>query len=166
MTTTPTNPDHSHHAVSHCPPGRATSYLGHLDMRMPSPELPYRGPSCKPPPIRLLPSEPPPYLPFPQKCKCENRAAVLCAAKCGGRPSQTKCPTPTTSTTPSTTSATSSPTPTLCGSRSMPPCDAPYTCIADPNNLGCSLIADCPGLCVRLDGQTCGGFANLQCPAE
>ena len=94
-----------------------------------------------------------------QQCKCLNNAAIACAKKCGGKPTTTKCPTATKTT------ATPSPTPTLCGSRSMPPCpDGRQTCIADPSNLKCSLIADCAGLCVILDGQKCGGIAGLGCP--
>lgn len=48
----------------------------------------------------------------------------------------------------------------------MTPCAADQYCIADPNNLSCSLIADCPGLCVKFDGPLCGGFGNLQCPSK
>ena len=64
------------------------------------------------------------------------------------------------------TIAASTPTPTKCGSRGLPPCpDSRQTCIADPAKLGCSLIGDCPGLCVILDGQTCAGFLGLDCPS-
>lgn len=64
------------------------------------------------------------------------------------------------------TIAASSPTQILCGSRGLPPCpDSRQTCVADPSKLGCSLVGDCPGLCVILDGQTCGGFLGLTCPS-
>ena len=45
--------------------------------------------------------------------------------------------------------------PTRCGSRGMARCTAGRTCVADPENLACSLIADCPGLCAKLDGRSC-----------
>ncbi|KAL8846871.1 MAG: hypothetical protein Q9221_008070 [Calogaya cf. arnoldii] len=72
-----------------------------------------------------------------------------------------KCPAPTaTSTQPP------GPTHTLCGSRGLAPCGPGQTCVADPNNLKCSLIADCPGFCVQLNGPICGGFAGFQCPEK
>ena len=67
---------------------------------------------------------------------------------------------------PFTIATSSTPTPTKCGSRDLPSCpDDRQTCIADPSNLECSLIGDCPGLCVILDGQTCAGFLGLDCPS-
>lgn len=70
---------------------------------------------------------------------------------------QQPCPSSTTTSAPKAT-------PTLCGSRGLAPCAPKQSCIADPNNLGCSLIADCPGFCVVLNGPACGGFAGLKCP--
>ncbi|KAL8645753.1 MAG: hypothetical protein Q9210_006535 [Variospora velana] len=87
------------------------------------------------------------------KCTC---AVVRCP---GTQPEP--CPVPS-----STTTQPPKPTSTPCGSRGMAPCAADQYCIADPNNLECSLIADCPGLCVKFNGPLCGGFANLQCPSE
>ena len=52
---------------------------------------------------------------------------------------------------------------TLCGSRGMSKCGTGLTCAADPSNIACSLIADCPGLCVKLDGQTCTS-GKSSCP--
>lgn len=95
-----------------------------------------------------------------QQCRCLNGAAIACAKKCGIKPTTTQCPKSTMTT------ATPSPTPTYCGTPITPPCpDERQTCIADPDNLGCSFIADCAGVCVILDGQTCGGFAGLDCPS-
>lgn len=68
--------------------------------------------------------------------------------------SQQHCPT---TTAPPKSSSTP------CGSRGIAPCAPDQYCIADPNNLSCSLIADCLGLCVKLDGPACGGFAGLKC---
>ncbi len=112
-----------------------------------------------------------------QRCQCANDAAIACASRCGTKPNTIvsslgvyqvlqdpltypkKCPKPTpTSTHPP------APTQTLCGSRGMAPCADNQYCIADPDNLECSLIADCPGFCVQLNGPMCGGFAGFQCP--
>ncbi|KAL8811344.1 MAG: hypothetical protein Q9200_001871 [Gallowayella weberi] len=109
------------------------------------------------------------------RCKCANDAAIACASRCATKPKTVvgytnyeltvsnplttpkKCPTPTTTSPPA-------PTQTLCGSRGIGLCASNQYCIADPNNLGCSLIADCPGLCVQLNGPMCGGFAGFPCP--
>lgn len=71
---------------------------------------------------------------------------------------QQPCPSATTTAPPTAT-------PTLCGSRGIGLCSNKQYCIADPNNLGCSLIADCPGICVVLNGPACGGFGGFPCPA-
>lgn len=54
---------------------------------------------------------------------------------------------------------------TRCGSRGMARCSTGHSCIADPSNLACSLIADCPGLCAKLDGKSCSGPDDTSCPA-
>lgn len=49
----------------------------------------------------------------------------------------------------------------------LPPCPKGQTCIDDPEPNGCNgpiTAADCPGLCVTLDGPFCGGIANIPCP--
>ncbi|KAL9019142.1 MAG: hypothetical protein Q9185_003573 [Variospora sp. 1 TL-2023] len=100
----------------------------------------------------------------PELCECENAAAIACFNQCRGPPPKLKpCPVPSSIIT---TTQPPKPTSTPCGSRGMTPCAADQYCIADPNDLECSLIADCPGLCVKFNGPVCGGFANLQCPSK
>ncbi|KAG6993889.1 hypothetical protein G7Y79_00049g084490 [Physcia stellaris] len=53
----------------------------------------------------------------------------------------------------------------LCGSRGMPKCASGLTCIPNPSNLATSLLGDAPGLCAKLDGQSCGGTSGQGCPA-
>ncbi|KAL9122112.1 MAG: hypothetical protein Q9187_001334 [Circinaria calcarea] len=55
-------------------------------------------------------------------------------------------------------------TPISCGSRGLPACPTGQSCINDPTRPGCDTAVDCPGICATLDGPTCGGIANLQCP--
>lgn len=70
--------------------------------------------------------------------------------------------------TPSSTTTSPTPEPTRisCGSRGLPPCPNGTTCINDPATPGCDIKADCPGLCVLLDGPFCGGIASIQCRQE
>ena len=127
-------------------------------MRMRPRQVSRREPCCKLTNISVFFSLVAHYLLYlVQKCTCENKAAINCAKKCGGKPKTKKCPTPTTTATPS-------PTPTYCGSRAIPPCAEGQTCIADPSNLGCSLIADCAGLCMYISKRFCylpyGGWVS------
>lgn len=85
-------------------------------------------------------------------CRCQNNAAISCYKRCGGpRPTLRPCPRP-------------APEPQACGSRGLPNCPDSQTCINDPLKPDCDIAADCPGICVRLDGPQCGGFAGFPCP--
>lgn len=53
-----------------------------------------------------------------------------------------------------------------CGSRGLPSCAEGQSCVANPATPGCDPRADCPGICVALDGPFCGGIANIQCPKK
>lgn len=123
-----------------------------------------------------------------QQCECKNTAAITCAKICGGKPkiqvsllllahtyhsslctSYLPFPTQPCPPTASTSTSAAPPSPTartFCGSRGMAPCPEGQTCIADPDNLSCSLIADCPGFCVQLNGPFCGGIAGIECPEK
>lgn len=84
----------------------------------------------------------------PELCQCENANEKRCAELCGRKePHPKKCPQ-------------------ICGSRGLPPCPKGLTCIDNPDKPGCSTAADCPGLCVKLDGPFCGGIAAFKCPRE
>ena len=131
-----------------------------------------------------------PLTPQSQRCKCANEAAIACAARCSIKPTtrvrfhppscppvkifllqKTKktspvhshispkqaCPTPTTKPPP--------PTQTVCDTRGLSrKCNSSQFCIPNPKKLGCSSKANCPGICVQLNGPRCGGFAGFQCP--
>ncbi|CAL8580495.1 hypothetical protein XPA_006216 [Xanthoria parietina] len=92
------------------------------------------------------------------RCKCANEAAVACAARCSSKPTTRACPTPTSTKPPL-------PTQTVCDTKGLSrKCNSAQTCIPNPKKLGCSSGANCPGICVQLNGPRCGGFAGFQCP--
>lgn len=66
--------------------------------------------------------------------------------------------------TSSTSSVAPTPTGAICGSRGLPLCPDGTTCVNDPRKPSCDISADCPGICVKLDGPFCGGFAGFPCP--